>query len=249
MIFVYSSTGNSLQLAEAVASEIGDEVMNILDVPEGPVDVSMYDRVGFVTPVYFFNTPRILRAFIDRLVARDGQEFFLVLTCGSTPDRACRKAARYFRKRGLDLTHSFAYRMPENYIALFSPPKGDKIDRMLDSVPVFAKEIAGHLSSEPCIISKHIGLLGLLTVFGDTVYDIMRGTKGFHVDDGCIGCGLCERICPDKAIRIEDGKPVWVIQKCEHCMGCINRCPRSVIQYKRRTQRRTRYVNPRVKLR
>ncbi|MBO5669602.1 MAG: 4Fe-4S ferredoxin, partial [Candidatus Methanomethylophilaceae archaeon] len=61
MIFVYSSTGNSLHLAQAIAVEMGDDVTNILDVPDGPVDVSMHDRIGFVAPVYFFNVPRIMR--------------------------------------------------------------------------------------------------------------------------------------------------------------------------------------------
>ena len=248
MIFVYSSTGNSLHLAQAIASEIGDDVTNILDVPDGPVDVSMYDRVGFVSPVYFFNMPRILRAFIDRIVAREGQTFYLVLTCGSTPDRACKKAEKYFRKRCLALIHSFAYRMPENYIALFSPPKEDSIERMLDSVSGYAREVAEHLSSESCVISEHIGMLGLLSLFGDTAYDMMRRTKGFHIEGECSRCGLCENVCPDGAIVVKDDGPQWVVSKCQHCMGCINRCPSGIIQYKGRTQKRGRYVNPRVRL-
>ncbi len=222
-------------------------MVSISDVPDGPVDVTSYDRVGFVTPVYFFNMPRILRSFIDRLVAREGQEFFMVFTCGSTPDKACRRAVRFFRDRGLALTHSFSYRMPENYVALFSPPKDSTIDRMLDSVPSYAKEVADALAGPSCTRSKQVGALGLLSLFGDAAYDIVRRTKGFHVDDGCTGCGLCEKVCPDGAIRIEDDGPVWVHDKCQHCMACINRCPVSVIQYKGRTQKRPRYVNPRVR--
>ena len=248
MIFVYSSTGNSLHLAQAIASEIGDDVTNILDVPDGPVDVSMYDRVGFVAPVYFFNIPRLVRGFVDRIVAREGQSFYLVLTCGSTPDRACKKAVKYFKKGGLALTHVFSYRMPENYVALFSPPKEDAIERMLDSVPSYAKEVAEHLSAGPCVLSKQIGMLGLLSLFGDTAYDLMRNTKGFHIEGECSHCGVCEKVCLDGAIVIYDDGPQWVVSKCQHCMGCINRCPSGIIQYKGRTQKRRRYVNPRVRL-
>lgn len=248
MIFVYSSTGNSLQLAKEIADMTGDEVVDILDTADGHVDVTGYDVVGFVTPVYFFDMPRILRAFIDRLVVREGQRFFMVFTCGTTPDRACRRAIGYFRKRGMDLSHVFSYRMPENYIALFSPPKPDVMERMLDHVPEYAREVVCSLDGAPCVVSRQIGLFGLLTLFGNTAYDILRGTKGLHVDDGCTSCGLCARLCPDSAIVVGDSGPVWVNRKCQHCMACINRCPMSVIQYKRGTKRRARYVNPRVRM-
>lgn len=249
MIFVYSSTGNSIQLAQAIAIETGDETVNILDVPEGDVDVTSYDIVGFVTPVYFFNMPRILRKFIDRLVFREGQRFYMVFTYGTTPDRACRRAIRYFSRRGMVLSHAFAFKMPENYVALFSPPRADRIGELLDSVPAYARTVTDTLSSEPCVVSKHLGLLGLLTLFGDVAYDLMRGTKGFHVDGRCTGCGLCTKVCPDGTISLSEGVPVWDNGKCQHCMGCINRCPVGAIQYKGRTQRRSRYVNPRVRLR
>lgn len=249
MIFVYTSTGNSLQMAEAIAGEIDDEVVNILDVPDGRVDVTSHETVGFVTPVYFFNLPRILRDFIERLDVREGQRFFLVFTFGTTPDRACRRAIRHFGKRSMVLSHVFAFRMPENYVALFSPPDDAKASRLLDSVPEYARTVAASLDSPSCLVSKRMGMLGLLSLFGDTAYDLMRGTEGFHTDDRCVGCGLCERVCPDGAISLVHGRPVWRTGKCQHCMGCINRCPTSSIQYKGRTRGRARYVNQRVRLR
>lgn len=37
-----------------------------------------------------------------------------------------------------------------------------------------------------------------------------RMTAHFRAEDSCIGCGLCARKCPVQAIRMENGRPVWV---------------------------------------
>lgn len=33
--------------------------------------------------------------------------------------------------------------------------------------------------------------------------------KGFHVDEGCISCGICDKVCPVENIRQVDGHPMW----------------------------------------
>ena len=250
MIFVFTSTGNSLQLAEAIATAMDDEVVRLDEVPDGPVDVTGHDTVGIITPVYYYNVPRIVMRFVDRMVTSEGQRFFLVLTCGTTPDHASKAAVKEFAKRGIDLTHTFEYRMPENYISLFSPPDEIRAAELMDSVPAYAAETVSKLYTEDrCHVSDCRGLLGLFTFFGPFAYDMIRKTSKFHADDGCTGCGLCTRICPDRIIELSDGRPVWTQQKCEHCMGCINRCPAHAIQYGRRTVGRRRFVNDRVRLR
>lgn len=46
----------------------------------------------------------------------------------------------------------------------------------------------------------------------------------------CVGCGLCERVCPLGNIALEGGKPAWR-GTCTHCMACICRCPAEAIEY------------------
>ena len=60
-------------------------------------------------------------------------------------------------------------------------------------------------------------------------------------DENRTGCGLCAKICPEKAIEIKDGKPEWVKKKCQHCTARINRCPNAAIQFGRGTEKRGRY--------
>ncbi len=51
----------------------------------------------------------------------------------------------------------------------------------------------------------------------------------------CIGCGLCSRNCPAKAIEMVDvdGKkrPQYRLDKCIFCNQCVEVCPKKAIQH------------------
>lgn len=45
------------------------------------------------------------------------------------------------------------------------------------------------------------------------------------LDEGkCVGCGICEKICPHDAVKMVDGKPVTDLGKCEQCGKCEKFC-------------------------
>ena len=78
------------------------------------------------------------------------------------------------------------------------------------------------------------------------VYAHGRSTAPFVVTDHCIGCGLCQEICPCGAILISGGKPAWVKPKCVRCLGCLHRCPAQAIHWKKPGEEQGRYYNPRA---
>ena len=55
---------------------------------------------------------------------------------------------------------------------------------------------------------------------------------------------LCARKCPDQAIEMRDGRPVWVKERCIMCLGCLHRCPKFAIQYDDRTREHGQYRHP-----
>jgi len=45
------------------------------------------------------------------------------------------------------------------------------------------------------------------------------------VDEACIGCSLCMRVCPTEALRIHDGKAHLIEDRCVDCGECFRNCP------------------------
>ncbi len=49
----------------------------------------------------------------------------------------------------------------------------------------------------------------------------------------CVGCGVCENICPPKAIKIEKGRAIIDRKLCIRCFCCQEFCPKGAMQVKR----------------
>ena len=47
---------------------------------------------------------------------------------------------------------------------------------------------------------------------------------------GCVGCGLCTKICPNEAIKIEKNLAVIDYSKCDSCGLCATVCPKKLIE-------------------
>lgn len=53
--------------------------------------------------------------------------------------------------------------------------------------------------------------------------------KGYQITDTCIGCGKCQRNCPQRCI--ESGKPYRIQQEhCLNCGNCAQVCPAGAVE-------------------
>jgi len=54
--------------------------------------------------------------------------------------------------------------------------------------------------------------------------------KSIVVDEKCIGCGICAKVCPVENILIVDKKPEFQ-HRCEMCFACDEWCPKESIHH------------------
>ena len=46
----------------------------------------------------------------------------------------------------------------------------------------------------------------------------------------CVGCGMCEKMCPPHSLKMKNGKPEFYLDTCIRCYCCQEHCPKGAIQ-------------------
>ena len=257
MILYFSATGNSKRVAEVIAEETGDKVGSIVDaLKNGQTTIGLApgERLGIVSPVYFWRLPSVTEEFLRRVSIRTQDEaepyVYGVITFGTTTGRAGSDLRRLLRGRGICLDASFSVQMPDTWTPMFDLSDADKVSGQVERGEQEAVAVAGKVLAwgRGRHVRRKIPVPAVLT---DAVYDRMRRCDNLTArGDVCTGCGLCVRKCPCQAIKMQDERPVWVKERCAMCLGCLHRCPVRAIRYGtgRATDRHGRYLNPHTRV-
>ena len=152
------------------------------------------------------------------------------------------------RKKGIHLDACFDIRMPATWTPVFDLSDPDNVAETNRRAEAQIEELQEQVRNRTT--GKHMGLTAPLFAgrFSERLYDKQRVTSSLSVDGTCIGCGLCVKKCPVRAIELRDKKPVWVKETCVLCLGCLHRCPTFSIQRGSNTRKHGQYVNPHVKI-
>lgn len=253
MIFYFSATGNSKYVAERLATATDDKTISIeecmttkrflYDVPDG-------ERIGFVMPTYFYGMPKIVEEFLDnvQLFTKGDNYVYLALTMGGSCGTACKAFRNKMSERGICTDAFFGIVMPDTWTPMFDLTDTEANMRVLEAADKEVDEvIAAVTEKRKGDFNKHKGVWGIFTSFTRMAYR-RESTEKFDVSESCVGCGLCEKVCPDQAIAIKGGRPVWTKESCNFCLRCLHRCPKFAISFGKNSRKHGQYTNPNVSL-
>ena len=244
MIFYFTGTGNSLYAARTLALE-GERLIDMAKARnsgEFHYAREKRERVGFVFPEYFSAVPELVQEFISGLDLAGRGYTFAVITCGGASSFCAGMLRHLLAERGIPLYYVTHIRMPDNAILFWNTPSAEKKERLLRQAEEKLTLTRKLLLAQ--VVRKVKG--GLVPEVMMPLYRLMQTTKPFAASENCTGCGQCARNCPDRAIEMQNGRPVWVKGHCTLCTACINRCPAGALQFGKNTEKRRRYVNPKL---
>jgi ferredoxin len=250
IIFYFSGTGNSLQVAKDISEKIGEcEVLNL-----AKYDMSQQitaERIGIVFPVYFWGMPNSVKAFLKKIKIENNPYIFAVATCGGAAGAALIQVDNLLSAHNLKLHSGFIIRMPENYILYYNADSKEKQQKLFDkekSKVVEISQVVINKKIQSIEKSKYIvDRLGGKRLNELVVKKFPTKDTYFNLNDKCISCGKCEKVCSVGNITMVSGKPTWN-HHCEFCLGCLQSCPVEAINYEHKTQKRNRYINPNISL-
>jgi hypothetical protein len=252
-ILYFSGTGNSLQVAKDLNSELGDfKLYNIASIiTEEKIKIEG-KVLGIVFPVIYARLPLILERILEKLEINKDIYVFAIATHGGAPAEVLMKLKKILINKGIVLNSGFLIKMPANNIFSYGASSIEKQNKIFEREKKKVKKIA-HIIRErknhKCELSKLVIDTLIDRVFINATDKIVENLhlrdKDFWVNDSCNSCKLCERICPVNNIQINIDKPIWK-HNCEQCAACIQYCPRQAIQWGEKTTKRKRYRNPNI---
>lgn len=262
MIFYFTATGNSYDVARIIADATDDEMVDLGQAYKTDrfglrFRVSQGENLGFVFPVYAWSTPPIIDDFVREaeFITDNGRPYkpgysYCVITCGTFVGNAAKFFEKHLhRYQSIRLDASFSVKSVANCVYLYNVPAPDAQVQQIRSERRDAKQVA------MAICDMHMGHEEDRNPFGQFMslftgrQNKVRSVEPFHVDTSlCIGCGTCAGVCPTNTIVMQQGHPVWAGDACTQCLACLHRCPVHATQYGSRTARRRRYLNPALNL-
>ena len=235
MVGIYlSGTGNTKHCIEKLLHLL-DETAQAVPIESSEVieKLKHNDFIVLAYPVQFSNAPFMVRDFIRRYSELwKGKKVLCVATMGLFSGDGAGCTARLLKKYGAKVVGGLHIHMPDSVcdVKLLKKPvkKNKKLVKSADKkiVKTAWKIKKGKYPHDGIYFYDRIaGLICQRLWFYGKTKDYSDKLK---IGSECIGCGLCEKLCPMKNLHIENGKAV-ARYRCTMCYRCISSCPKKAI--------------------
>ena len=246
MIYYFSGTGNSREVAKRLAAATKDEAASITMVKN--TSSLNNEVVGFVFPIYAWGVPRVMKAFIQALSLPALPSYvYMVCTCGDDIGYTDKEVDQLLADKGMTLDAAWSITMPNTYISLpgfdIDSPKVS-LNKLQKALPRINDIACAIQNREKPIRDVHPGsMAGLKSYVLRPLFNkFLTGDNKFKVTEGCTHCGRCAKACPVQNITYNaNGLPVWN-GNCADCLACYHSCPQHAISYGPFTHSKGQYL-------
>lgn len=185
-------------------------------------------------PVQYSNIPKILLDYIvDNQYLWEEKKVFIIATMGLFSGDGAGVLARLLKRYGAVIVGGLHLKMPDSIADERVLKRSFEENRILviRAEEKIGKAVNDIKNGKPPqeglgIASRLAGLFGQRLYFGGKT---QKYTDQLHINPlECIGCGLCEKLCPLSNITIANGIAVSG-DRCTMCYRCVNKCPRQAI--------------------
>ena len=243
MIFYYTATGNSLYVARRC-----DE--KVLSIPQELKKKELRYRneiIGIVSPIYAGELPKTVRRFIEK-ANFETSYFYMILTYGNQDSVAGVWSQNFCKANGIHVNYIQTVKMVDNYLPSFDMNEQKAINKNIE------EQIQNIIKD----IKKKVNYIPQPTQEGQKLYQLvsqrfyehpeLNNGESIIMSDRCVGCRICEQVCPIGNIIIKDGKAKRKESICDFCLSCVHHCPFKAIDLVVDKNPNARYRNPHISL-
>jgi len=243
IIFYFTGTGNSLKVAKDIAEILGNCELVSMGSPYKISDE--YKRIGFVYPVYFSSLLEAAKRFIENIdISKNKDTYFFSVCTGGMTTGGLTDIAHIIDGKGGKLSYGAFIKCFANYVCMY--PMSKKVSEKTISQAERTKQVSLEIKNITINkIPKSNSIAAYMTKSSKKV--VAKQDMNYNINDSCIGCEICYKVCPVKNIKMENSQPTF-LHNCEQCTACIQWCPNQAINYKDKTQNRKRYHHPNITL-
>ena len=225
MVFYFTGTGNSLYAAR----QLEDNPVSIPQVMREGTLTFQAETIGVVCPVYGHEVPAMVKEFLKK-TSFQTDYFYMVLTYGNRHGGAVELARELCRSCGIEPAYMNELLMADNWLPSFDMEEQKRLDKNVEGQLAAIREDvrARRRLIAPVTDSDRAAHQEFLSRMSQMPEDAWQHL--LLVTEDCVGCGICERVCPSGSIHVTDGKAVHTPGKCQTCLACIHACPHRAIQ-------------------
>ena len=197
MVFYFTGTGNSLY----VAKQFDPKPMSIPQVMRNEEREFFADSIGLIAPIYGYELPLMVKEFLKEADLHTNY-FYIILTYGNRHGGAAELAKELCDSCGITVNYINVLLMVDNWLPSFDMDEQKKIDKKVEEqIAAIQTEIRARKNMISAVTEEdrnaHQQFLDNMKQMPPNAWQHL-----FRVTDACVGCKICEKVCPSASVRV-----------------------------------------------